>query len=92
MLTPKDWIENPLSLLADVRTWFGDTFKDEASLQQALASPNSFFVPREAITQAEAGRVLHQGCYIKVSTEDWDVVLCQDVEEENALNTILSDK
>jgi hypothetical protein len=81
-MTIARWATHPASILADVAKALASKGPKEHKLEQALASPNSFYVPFDRLQRVEAGRQLTQGPYVKVSTLDGDYILHQDAAVE----------
>jgi hypothetical protein len=82
-LTLARWATHPATILVDVAKALGPHAPKEDKLDEALASPNSFFIPFDRIRNVEPGRQLTQGAYIKVATLDGDYIIHQDATRES---------
>ncbi|HEX8730967.1 MAG TPA: hypothetical protein VF725_02800 [Ktedonobacterales bacterium] len=77
------WVTHPASILVDVAKALATSGLKDNRLEQALASPNSFFVPMSQIRSVEPGRQLTQGLYIKVGTSSGSYIIKQDAAVES---------
>jgi hypothetical protein len=78
LLTLKRLALHPTTIIWDIARTLGRSRDDQRAVEEALACPNSLFVPFSEITGAESGRSFRQGPYLKLRTRGRNIVICKD--------------
>jgi len=72
------WTNNHDLMLKEIGNGLSRKYRDQKVLLQALANPNSMFVPLDRITEVRSRRTLLKGNYIRISSPERSIILWQD--------------